>query len=77
MTMIEKVAKAIYYSNCGDEQGVFENIDASYKQLFIDEAKAAIEAMREPTEEMIKHLTVDDQDAIPYYKAMIDAALKE
>lgn len=63
--MIERVAKAIGIA-------VGENMQAS--KMWNEAAKAAIEAMREPTEEMKKDQM---KICIEEYKSMIDAALKE
>lgn len=67
MNMIERVARAIY-DNEHSERTMGE---------CISHAKAAIEAMREPTEEMINNCPGYSDDVRDNYKAMIDAALKE
>lgn len=80
MSMIERVAKAI----CKD----IDQTEDDW-QFMLTTAKAAIEAMREPTEAM-KHAVNEHGDEIHYsyncqvyggvaegYKAMIDAALKD
>jgi len=70
MTMIEKVARAIEKAELGN------NWEA--------QARAAIEAMREPTEEMAQrggaHLGLSPRDRFSMkaaWKKMIDAALNE
>ena len=67
--MIERVAKAI------------NDVDGCYVQpqpWHYIEAKAAIEAMCEPTEEMLEAGAYDlDMKLETQYKNMIDAALKE
>ena len=74
-TMIERVARAI----C-DATGEFswDEEDEITRSEFRNEAIAAIEAMREPTEAMIEagHWH-SGSDAGPCFTAMIDAALKE
>jgi len=74
--MIERVAKAI----------INRLKKAAYPTLEIDDciasydiiAKAAIQAMREPTEEMIDAGAYDlDMTVKTQYQNMIDAALKE
>lgn len=65
MTMIEKVARAIA---CSNENDIHWN-------GYIVCAKAAIEAMREPTEEM-KDVCVN-MVWVSTYQKMIDVALKE
>lgn len=67
MNMIEKVANAISDKVMGD-QSITDNCHAA--------AKAAIEAMKEPTEEMLKD-SERYYNAWAYYQSMIDAALKE
>lgn len=67
MTMIEKVARAI-------AEAVSKNEQAS--NMWSETAKAAIEAMREPSEAMISIIDVTS-GAVEQYQAMIDAALKE
>ncbi|RAS13533.1 hypothetical protein [Ensifer adhaerens] len=80
-TMVEKVARAIWEQTPVWHKGNGEN---AWK-LFIDHARAAIEAMEEPTNAM-KWAWDDDSDAWisekikdPYhpYVVMIKAALKE
>lgn len=83
--MIERVAKAIDVVIYGPA----ESNDETWKQ-WVEEAKAAIAAMREPTEEMStvgaltqngdpqpiqNYITVGEAKAM--YRSMIDAALKE
>ncbi len=89
MNMIEKVAEAIYDAfelnndrggYMGKYKGYFDEnrttIDGEFNLSKI--AKAAIQAMREPTEEMLKvGQSVDDIDLGTQYNFMIDAALKE
>lgn len=73
VTMIEKVAHALY---------VQSDITYSDKAYWKRMAKAAIEAMKEPTEEMLKaegthhncHMCGGHSEG---YKLMIEAALKE
>lgn len=72
MDMIERVAKAL--SQQLDKDG-----------YYVDAARAAIEAMREPTEAMVEAFDTDVdawisekiEDPMHLYKVMIDAALKE
>lgn len=63
--MIEKVSKAI--------ENEFDKYDELIPNITL--ARAAILAMREPTEEMLEILR--KQGGIDGYQAMIDAALKE
>lgn len=72
MDMIERVAKAL--SQQLDKDG-----------YYVDAARAAIEAMRDPTPEMEKGLQAylgsltayDEPSCETAYRAMVDAALKE
>lgn len=66
MTMIERVAKVLCKFDTGNDQNWENN---KYQ------AKAAIAAMREPTDEMMK--VCETSFVRDGYKAMIDAALKE
>lgn len=89
MTMIEKVARASF--NCWrkrmtelghhmDKGQTFEDMSDSERDFAFMNARAMIEAMREPTEGM---LSVDYPDMpaggsiLEIYQDMIDAALKE
>ena len=89
MTMLEKVARAICSKSdeyCFWREGL-ANPDATCATC-LAQAKAAIEAMLDPTDEMVKAGTVhwDPCDGSPIravfeptkpYQAMIDTALKE
>lgn len=71
--MIEKVATALAEANQED----FEET----RHLHLALARAAIKAMREPTEEMVNagrnECVVNREQAIRIHSAMIDAALAE
>lgn len=75
--MVERVARAIALAG-GTE---FDKLPASHgpgfgmRQMYLSMARAAIEAMREPTEAMIA--AGDEQSCQETYRRMIDAALKE
>jgi len=80
MDMIERVAKAIATKALGE---VGRDYDPFAVQNCIPYARAAVEAMREPSEEMIfdggkavliVHHTLNTGDV---YRAMIDAALEK
>lgn len=72
MNMIEKVARALM------AKADSRNLDWT---LFRDEAITAIEAMKEPTEEMCKMISptadLTREDVLCIYRAMIEAALKQ
>lgn len=81
MTMIEKVARAIAKSQYPDKS---ENV---MWQHFIPDARAALEAMEEPTPQMlidagsIRGVDIDspeiDEDHKEWWRAMLIAALSE
>lgn len=83
MNMIEKVAKAIYETRNGKGCTPWAKRGMVHKAPYFADARAAIEAMREPEAEMLGH----GDDAIFYsdfdhranacWKAMIEAALSE
>lgn len=76
MTMVERVARAIARAEplCLP----WDEISEIQKTLFRTAARAAIEAMREPTEAMVDATFVfANEPAAAVYNAMIDAALSE
>lgn len=85
MTKIEQVAKALYekaqsYSNLAPNK--WEEHGPGVQNHYYNLARAAIEAMKEPTLYMINEGTINliDPllfDAKPIYSRMIDAALRE
>lgn len=77
--MIERVARAICAANREAPDSDLNNYGAPAWQMYVADAAAAIEAMREPSNEMI-----DAAANLPdvfgmgdEYRAMIDAALQE
>ncbi len=68
MNMIEKVAKAM---------ALYEDSMEDYWKRYTGLAKAAIEAMREPSEEMIYQGPGDPYMDKEVWAKMIDAALKK
>ncbi len=82
--MIEKVAKAIANSHGNDYDLLPSEHGPGYglKCSFINSAKAAIQAMREPTDDMLKTCAYSDSkedinSVKSSYQKIIDAALKE
>lgn len=80
MNKIEQVARAIYEAT--EPKNVWEIRSDEFKRDYLDYARAAIEAMREPTEAMCS--AAEDSGSLeagssPFgaWQAMIDAALKE
>jgi hypothetical protein len=87
--MVERVARAAYEkfneNQLGDLEPTWDNLEASLKDRMIDALRAAIGAMRTPTEEMLS-VGSDTETAsgceIGYgavgaaWQAMIDEALK-
>lgn len=79
MDMIERVARAIRRQKF-ERTGRLKIFDATnITQEELAEARAAIEAMREPTEEMISAACMTGEIDRPThaYVAMIDAALSQ
>jgi hypothetical protein len=80
MNMIERVARAIYRTLAfGNE---LDKAEKEIQTLYKNIAKAAIEAMREPTYEMLEPVTNADGcfkaiDPKKAYQVIIDAALKD
>jgi hypothetical protein len=73
MDMVERVARAIAAVNHEDD---FDRSDEA-RRMFIEDARAAIAAMREPTEEMVKAQWSEPTCGAEGWRAMIDAALNE
>jgi hypothetical protein len=83
MSKVEEVAKAIL-DDLKDRSGVLDGIDDDViAEIGRDTARAAIEAMREPTEAMAEAGCKDQpwgygiNDAMQTWRSMIDAALSE
>ncbi len=85
-SMIERVARAICRANCGprmqrDEPDRVECQVENGWSLWEDEARAAIEAMREPTERICKLTAADHDMAVAevavVWDAMVANALRE
>lgn len=79
MTMVERVARAIYEASpFRDTAGEYDDQSEIYRRMCRLFARAAIEAMRTPTIAMIAEGNAHDECA-PYdiYESMIDAALSE
>ena len=83
MTMIEKVARAIYAShpfndNHDSPHPGFDGLTPDWRETLFANARAALEAMREPTPEMLAaFVDGDDPGYTADWQAMIDAALTE
>jgi hypothetical protein len=87
MSMIENVARAIRAETSGipDDGSSIEGDGEHYVGLYTDVARAAIEAMREPTKEMLalhKKMAgnelcwdADEETVARTWGALIDAAL--
>ena len=78
MNMIEKVARAVFKVEFPNDDYIFDTTQLG-KKLRLEAAKAAIQAMLEPSDEMLSFM--DDNEAKDvkerYYIPMIQAALKE
>jgi hypothetical protein len=83
MGMVERVARALAENQWPvDFPGTKDQFLASHWRYHEDDARAAIEAMMDPSEEMIGafHRMCDDNGAClvkPGFQAMIKAALEE
>ena len=99
MTKLEEVARAIYWDNRhskwvgGDDSEesnpenwrviVWEELEEHDRKIAMGAARAALEAMKNPTEEMIESACVADDHCTPpnvcesIFNAMIDRALEE
>ena len=80
--IIERVARAIYEGRNGPGCRAWGSQPASHQEPYLKDARAAIEAMREPTEAMLdagKWVSplYDDPTpaAVEYWETMIEAAL--
>lgn len=82
-SMIERVARAIYYSQraaTAREKDQWGKAGEMQRAGYLADARAAIQAMRTPTEAMRAAWSGPepwDDDAKSVWHAMIDAALKE
>lgn len=83
--MVERVARAILashdYSKNDGKEGGFESLSPEWQEVLLANARAAIEAMRWPTDAMFtigsNRLNDDgDYDAEDVWFGMIDEALK-
>jgi hypothetical protein len=79
-SMIEKVARAMIEKSNARIAGLsfVTSVDMHGTEDFMALAATAIEAMREPTEEM-KRLASEERSFLdlPSYRSLIDAALKQ
>lgn len=81
--MIERAAKAIYEKRNGAGCKPWSLQPKAHKAPYLDDAKASIEAMREPTEAMSAAMGRANMNIVGGYggpsgwEAAIDAALKE
>jgi len=81
--MVKRVARAISAKQLANCKMTFEECDPDYIAQQTAEAVAAIEAMRDPTDEMIAAASETDRATDQYcatgeehWESMIDAALK-
>jgi hypothetical protein len=75
--MVDRVAEALWVANSKDRFGKWGGLEGQWKDKWRADARAAIEAMREPTYDMRFGDDVKEwpEDAAACWKAMIDAAL--
>jgi hypothetical protein len=69
MTMVERVAHAL------SEEADWDGVMPHRKDRYLRQARAAIAAMREPTEEMVDAGYLADESATGTWQAMIDTAI--
>ena len=79
MTMIERVAIAIWNANRPSMAPPYDELDALDKDRVQIIARACIEAMREPTPAMTEAVWATEMDGNAWgaWEVMIDAALNE
>jgi hypothetical protein len=83
--MVERAAEAICDAEFGPGMWAIPAHEQKFRDLYRVRARAAIEAMREPTDDMVdegwraKRAEIHDTAPEPRdaYRAMIDAALEE
>lgn len=76
--MVERVAAAIYFARNGPGAVTWSLRDATHKAPYRTDARAAISALREPTEAMKRAWRGPepwDDDAAEVWRGLIDAAL--
>lgn len=74
--MIERVAKAIYESRNGAGCRAWGTLPGAHKAPYLDDARAALSSIREPTPGMVDAAhAVPSDHAKHHWRAMIDAAL--
>lgn len=79
MSKVEEVARAIYEDRNGHGCKPWGHLTKSHRFPYLADARAAIKAMREPTESMLKnaHKGYCFGRPLETYHEMIDAALRE
>lgn len=79
--MVERVARAIAFADLDEQSRAVINMDANMMYVadhYVELARAAIEAMREPTDEMLwaaRAVRYADEGSMEIWNGMIDAAL--
>ena len=77
-SMVERVARAICASDFDGDTAVYDEMSAAQRENFTVNARAAIEAMREPTDAMLMAAGLHGGSTTKgRYRAMIDASLHE
>lgn len=78
--IIERAARAMHDYNClaVPSLGAWDTLPEDYREQYLGRARAAIAAMREPTEAMADagRWDAEDDGPFPCWRAMIDEALK-
>lgn len=68
--MVERVARGLFVRAFGDGPPTWDEATTLHRQLYIDDARAAIAAMREPTDAI-----ATEEDMKDVWRGMVDAAL--
>lgn len=75
-SMIERVARAMFDAT-NEHDETWDTEAQEIKTTYLIMARAAIEAMREPTDVMVDALEGYDSSPVSLYERAIDAALNE
>lgn len=71
----EIIARILHNSDIDSLEDKFEECDEMGKRFYLNKAKEILEAIREPSED-VKN-TFINQIGMPYWRAMIDMAIRE
>lgn len=77
MTMIEKVARAIYEARNGRGCKSWQRLPKSHREPYLSDARAAIAAMRDPTDKQVDAMRENIGPLKTMWRVAIDAAFNE